>query len=54
MLKNQEYLNQVAELLKRENIEPHLQRQILGTVNELLKHYSVSFVRELLPTLFKV
>lgn len=50
---NEEYLTQVEKILIQEEIEDHLQNQILETVRELLDHYSVEFVRDLLPTLFE-
>lgn len=52
-LTNEEYLNQVDKILKQEKIEAHLKLQILETVTELLKHYSVDFVSGLLTSLFK-
>jgi hypothetical protein len=51
-MSKEEYLQHVSCLLKQEQIEPHLQLQILDTVRELLTFYSVEFVRELLPTFF--
>ncbi|MCB6916191.1 hypothetical protein LIZ91_06285 [Enterococcus avium] len=50
---NEDYLKQVKILLDKENVKPHLKVQILETVIELLEHYSVDFVRELLPSLFR-
>ncbi|MGM0110141.1 hypothetical protein IGI52_000437 [Enterococcus sp. DIV0187] len=49
---NEEYIIHITKVLSKENIEPHLQVQILETITELLEYYSVDFVRELLPTLF--
>lgn len=49
-----EYLTQVKDLLKKEEIKPSLQLQIMETVTELLNYYSVEFVRELLPSLFQI
>lgn len=51
---NEDYLKQVKSLLEKENVKPHLKIQILETVEELLKYYSVDFICELLPTLFKI
>lgn len=48
-----EYLAHIAEILKQENVEPHVQRQLLDAVSELLKYYSLEYVRELLPSLLK-
>ncbi len=53
MTKN-DYVDHVRSLLEKENIEPRLKMQILETVTELLEYYSVDFVLELLPTLFKI
>ncbi|MFQ7233457.1 MAG: hypothetical protein ACLRPU_01185 [Enterococcus hulanensis] len=50
----EEYLEQVETILMKENVKPHLKAQILETVIELLEYYSVDFVRELLPSLFKI
>ncbi|WP_171004983.1 hypothetical protein [Enterococcus hulanensis] len=50
----EEYLKQVNALLEKENVKPHLKLQIVDTVIELLEYYSVEFVRELLPSLFKI
>lgn len=47
-----EYLRQVSVVLKRENVEFQLQLEILETIDELLDHYSIDFVKELLPSLF--
>ncbi|MGG5368441.1 hypothetical protein [Enterococcus sp. AZ196] len=49
-----EYLTHVKDLLEKEKIKPSLQLQIMETVTELLDYYSVDFVRELLPSLFKI
>ncbi|WP_429958097.1 hypothetical protein [Enterococcus sp. AZ196] len=49
-----EYLTHVKDLLEREKIKPFLQLQIMETVAELLDYYSVDFVRELLPSLFRI
>ncbi|MGM0111217.1 hypothetical protein [Enterococcus sp. DIV0187] len=47
----EEMLLLIMKFLHEESIEPHLQREILGTVAELLNHYSVEFVQDLLPSL---
>lgn len=41
------------KFLHQENIEPHLQKEILNNVAELLKYYSVEYVQELLPSLLR-
>lgn len=53
-LTKKEYLTHVKDLLEKEKIKPSLQLQIMETVTELLDYYSVEFVRELLPSLFKI
>lgn len=50
---NEEYLDQIQKILEQEKITKRLQQQILETVRELLDYYSIEFVRELLPSLFK-
>ncbi|MDT2640851.1 hypothetical protein P7D31_12100 [Enterococcus dongliensis] len=52
-LEKEKYIEAVGQLLIQENIEPHLTLQILETVRELLDYYSVDFVSDFLPTLFK-
>jgi len=43
----------IMKSLHQENVEPHLQKEIISTVGELLNYYSVEYVQELLPSLLK-
>lgn len=47
----QEYIELIEKKLTEREIEPYLKVQLIETISELLNHYSVSFVQELLPSL---
>ncbi len=47
----QEYIELIEKKLTEREIEPHLKAQLIETISELLNHYSVCFVQELLPSL---
>lgn len=49
----EEYIQQIAVILKREKVELQLQFEILETIDELLDYYSVDFANEVLPSLFR-
>lgn len=51
-LTKKEYVQQIAALLQREKVELQLQLEILETISELLDHYSIDFVKEVIPSLF--
>lgn len=48
-----EYMERLAACLREEKIEPHVHRQIVETVEELLKYYDIEYVEKLLPSLFE-